>query len=132
MHRSIQERVPYGEKTTRRAVMGLRSLLSSSSETQGQIVGAWESINRRKNMAQKKSEERQEEPLGTMSYQTSSKRSPPFWLLIGDRKLDAQIEEDCRQTISYLKGYSYLKLYCRKQSNQKLKANTVGTLEEQF
>ena len=83
-------------------------------------------------MAQKKSEERQEEPLGTMSYQTSSKRSPPFWLLIGDRKLDAQIEEDCRQTISYLKGYSYLKLYCRKQSNQKLKANTVGTLEEQF
>ena len=30
----------------------------------------------------KKSRERQEEPLGTMSYQTSSKRSPPFWLLI--------------------------------------------------
>ena len=30
----------------------------------------------------KKSKERQEEPLGTMSYQTSSKRSPPFWLLI--------------------------------------------------
>ena len=35
----------------------------------------------------KKSKERQEEPLGTMSYQTSSKRSPPFWLLIGARKL---------------------------------------------
>ena len=33
-----------------------------------------------------KSEERREEPLGTMSYQTSSKRSPPFWLLIGARK----------------------------------------------
>ena len=31
----------------------------------------------------KKSKERREEPLGTMSYQTSSKRSPPFWLLIG-------------------------------------------------
>ena len=30
----------------------------------------------------KKSKERREEPLGTMSYQTSSKRSPPFWLLI--------------------------------------------------
>ena len=29
----------------------------------------------------KKSIERQEEPLGTMSYQTSSKRSPPFWVL---------------------------------------------------
>ena len=26
----------------------------------------------------KKSKERREEPLGTMSYQTSSKRSPPF------------------------------------------------------
>ena len=35
----------------------------------------------------KKSKERREEPLGTMSYQTSSKRSPQFWLLIGDRKL---------------------------------------------
>jgi len=28
-----------------------------------------------------------EEPLWTMSYQTSSKRSPPFCLLIGARKL---------------------------------------------
>ena len=28
-----------------------------------------------------------EKSLGTMSYQTSSKRSPPFWLLIGARKL---------------------------------------------
>ena len=35
----------------------------------------------------KKSKERREEPLGTMSYQTSSKRSPPLWLLIGARKL---------------------------------------------
>ena len=35
----------------------------------------------------KKSKERREEPLGTMSYQTSSKLSPPFWLLIGARKL---------------------------------------------
>ena len=32
-----------------------------------------------------KSKERREEPLGTMSYQTSSKRSPPFWLLIGQK-----------------------------------------------
>ena len=43
-------------------------------------------------------------------------------------KVDAQIEEDCRQTISYLKGYnSYLKLYCKKQSNQKRTVNTVST-----
>ena len=37
---------------------------STSLETQGQIVGARESLNRRKNMAQKKSKERPEEPLG--------------------------------------------------------------------
>ena len=36
---------------------------------------------------EKLSKERREEPLGTMSYQISSKRSPPFWLLIGARKL---------------------------------------------
>ena len=44
-------------------------------------------------------------------------------------KVDAQIEEDSRQTIYYLKGYSYLKFYCQKQqSNQKPTANTVSTL----
>ena len=41
-------------------------------------------------MAQKKSKERREEPLGKMSYQISSKRSLPFWLLIGARKLQQQ------------------------------------------
>ena len=35
----------------------------------------------------KKSKERRKEPLGTMSYQTTSKRSPPLWFLIGARKL---------------------------------------------
>ena len=60
----------------------------SSSETQGQIVRTRKSLNGRKNIyGTKESEERREEPLGTMSYQTSSKRSPPFWLLIGARKL---------------------------------------------
>ena len=59
-----------------------------SSETQGQIKGARESLNGWKNIyGTKKSKERREEPLGTMSYQTSSKRSPPFWLLIGARKI---------------------------------------------
>ena len=57
--------------------------LKASSETQGQIAGAREGLNRR----EKKSKERREDPLGTMSYQTSSKRSPPFYLLIGVRKL---------------------------------------------
>ena len=33
-----------------------------------------------------KSKERREQSLGTMSYHTSSKRSPPFCLLIGARK----------------------------------------------
>ena len=50
-------------------------------------MGTRESLNGRKNIyGTKKSKERREEPLGTMSYQTSSKRSPPFWLLIGARK----------------------------------------------
>ena len=35
----------------------------------------------------KKRKGQQEEPLGTMSYETSSKWSLPFWLLIGARKL---------------------------------------------
>ena len=62
--------------------------VAPSSETQGQIKGARESLNGRKNIyGTKKSKERREEPLGTMSYQTSSKRSPLFWLLIGARKL---------------------------------------------
>ena len=50
----------------------------------------------------KKSKERREEPLGTISYQTSSKRSPPFWLLIGARKLlcfSAQSEARTAATI---------------------------------
>ena len=34
----------------------------------------------------KKSKERREESLGTMSYQTSSKRSLRFWLLFGATK----------------------------------------------
>ena len=61
--------------------------LPSSSETQGQIKGARESLNGRENIyGTKKSKERREEPLGTMSYQTSSKGSLPFWRLIGARK----------------------------------------------
>ena len=51
-------------------------------------MGTRESLNGRKNIyGTKKSKERREEPLGTMSYRTSSKRSPLFWLLIGARKL---------------------------------------------
>ena len=64
MHRSIHERVPYGEKTTRRAVKGLRSLLSSSSETQGHIVGARESLNGRKNKARRNVKNREKSPWG--------------------------------------------------------------------
>ena len=40
-------------------------------------------------------------------------------------KIDAQIEEECPRTISYLQGYSYLKLYCKKLSNQKPTSNKV-------
>ena len=58
----------------------------SSSETQGQLVGARESRNGRKKISAKKSKVRNEEPLGTQSYRTSSKRSESFWLLIGATK----------------------------------------------
>ena len=34
-------------------------------------------------------------------------------------KVDAQIGEECRRTISYLQRYSCPKLYCEKQSDQK-------------
>ena len=40
-------------------------------------------------------------------------------------KVDAQIEEECQRTISYLQEYSYPKFYCNKLSNQKPTANTV-------
>ena len=39
-----------------------------------------------KYVTKKKSKERRVEPLGTMSYQTGSKRSPPSWLLIWCQK----------------------------------------------
>ena len=69
-------------------VLARRACGAPSSETQGQIKGARESLNGRKNIyGTKKSKERREGSLGTMSYQSSSKRSPPFWLLIGARKL---------------------------------------------
>ena len=56
-------------------------------ETQGQIKGVREILNGRKNIyGTMKSKEQREEPLGTMSYQTSSKWSLLFWLLIGARK----------------------------------------------
>ena len=58
--------------------------LIPSSETQGQIVGAEGKSKRAGQYGTQKSKERREEPLGTMSYQTSSKRSPSFWLLYSD------------------------------------------------
>ena len=45
----------------------ISAILYASSETQGQIKGARESLNGRKNVARKKSKERRKEPLGTMS-----------------------------------------------------------------
>ena len=50
-------------------------------------MGARESLNGRKNVARRKVKNGEKSPLGTMSYQTSSKQSPSFWLLIGARKL---------------------------------------------
>ena len=52
----------------------------------GADSGDEEKSKRTEKYGTKKSKERREEPLGTMSYQISFKRSPPFWLLIGARK----------------------------------------------
>ena len=52
----------------------------------GAESGNEEKSKRAEKYGTKKSKERRQEPLGTISYQTSSKQSPPFWLLIGARK----------------------------------------------
>ena len=50
----------------------------------------------------KKSKERREEPLGTISYQTSSKRSPQFWLLIGAKKTQVfWHQSEARTTVTF-------------------------------
>ena len=43
-------------------------------------------------------------------------------------KPNAQLVEECRRTISYLKGYRCPKRYGKKLSNQKPTANTVSTI----
>ena len=87
--------------------------LISSSETQGQIKGARESLNERKNIyGTKKSKERREEPLGTMSYQTSSKRSPPFWLLISARKTQIFWHQSEARTTATVWNWSGKTLHC--------------------
>ena len=53
----------------------------------------------------KKSKERREEPLGKMSYQTSSKRSPPFWLLLGARKTQVFWHQSSRRSLLFFLSY---------------------------
>ena len=56
-------------------------------------MGTRESLNGHKTIyGTKKNKERREEPLGTMSYQTSSKRSPPVWLLVFWHQSEARPE----------------------------------------
>ena len=47
-------------------------------------------------------------------------------------KVDGHIVEDSRRTISYLKGYSYSKLYCKNPSDQKPTAIQLTLQEEQL
>ena len=72
-------------RRTREKTSGTQGIQRSILGDPGQIVGARKSLNGRKNKARKKGKNGEKRPLGTMSYQTSSKRSPPFWLLIGAR-----------------------------------------------
>ena len=48
----------------------------------------------------KKSKERREEPLWTMSYHISSKRSPPFWLLIGQKNTNVFWHQSEARTVA--------------------------------
>ena len=64
-----------------------KTLYLPSSNTQRQIVGGERKSKRVGKYGTKKIKERREEPLGTMSFQTSSKLLRSFWLLIGARKL---------------------------------------------
>ena len=59
--------------------------LCTPLETQGADSRGEGKSKREEKYGTKKSKERREEPLGTMFYQTSSKRSPPFCLLIGQK-----------------------------------------------
>ena len=67
--------------------MVLMAKALSSSETQGQVVGARESLKGRKNMARRKVKNGEKNPWGQCLTIPVTKRSPPFWLLIGFRKL---------------------------------------------
>ena len=63
---------------------------------QGADSGGEGKSKRAEKYGTKKSKERLEEPLGTMSYQTSSKRSPPFCLLIGQKKFSGTNQKSKR------------------------------------
>ena len=62
-------------------VVGPRGILGDPGVDSGGVGKS----KRGKKYGTKKSKERRQEPLGTMSYQSSSKRSPPFCLLIGQK-----------------------------------------------
>ena len=47
-------------------------------------------------------------------------------------KVNAQTEEENRRTISFLRGYSYPKLYCKKLSNQPIRRIQLALQEEQL
>ena len=110
-----------------------------SSETQGQIVGTRESLNGRKNMARRKVKNGEKSPWGQCL--TSSKRSPPFFLLIGRKNtkvfwhqsevrfyLKAEQETD-RKSIPFLEEHhSWFHFVCKNNANfneLKLKMNTL-------
>ena len=87
----------------------------SSSETQGQIVGARESLNGVGKNSAKKSKERGGERLGTIFYQTSSKRSRPFWLLIGERNFYVFLPNQRAADLGILFVCSYMQSTWRSQ-----------------
>ena len=58
----------------------------------------------------KKRKGRREEPLGTMSYQTSSKRLPPFCLLIGQKNTKVFWHQSSRRPFLFFVPYFLARL----------------------
>ena len=58
----------------------------------------------------KKSKERREEPLGTISYQTSSKQSPPFRLLTGQKNTKVFWHQSEARTVATVWNWSGMTL----------------------
>ena len=86
--------------------MRIQDCLSFILGDPGADSGDEEKSKRAEKCGPKKSKEWREEPLGTVSYQTSSKRSLPFRLLIGARKTQVFLRQSEARTAATIWNWS--------------------------